>query len=261
MSGRYGAEPRPHIIFNLLTLTFYTKDGVIMFKKLSRVTILFLAFALCAQAQDDRARIRSILDKAGMKDRQIEDVAEFNSAGRVIVLKLSKRGLSGTQLKTFPMEIIQLTTLKGLFLKDNDITTLPSEIGDLTQLIELDVGNNPFGTLPGTIGNLSNLRILDVRFCGLSGLPPEFGNLRSLETLHMWGNEFVMLPDCITELGNLKEIYLKDNKLISLPNDIVKMDKLRYVDVQLNNLCQLPSPVEVWLLSRNKRYKEFQKCF
>jgi hypothetical protein len=225
--------------------------------------IAVAACALCApvSAQDDKAVVRSILEKNGMKDVSVNDVAEFGRDGRAIVLKLNKRGLDGAALSAFPQEILKLTALKGLFLKGNALKGLPTDISALSELVELNLAdNNDLGSLPPSIGSLSNLQKLDVRYCGLTDLPPEFGNLKRLESLQMWGNGFVELPYCITELSSLKEIYLKNNKLTMIPRDMVKMDNLRYVDVQLNYLCHLLPEVETWLASRDKRYKEHQYC-
>jgi Leucine-rich repeat (LRR) protein len=232
-----------------------------MLKKTHLSIFLFiLAFALCAQA-NDRATIRKILDKVGRKDAAVEDVAEFSGAGRAIKLNLNKRGLAGVIIKEFPMEILELTALKGLLLKDNDLKTLPAEIGRMTDLVELDLANNSeLGSLPSSIGNLSNLRKLDIRLCGLTGLPPEFGNLKNLEVLQLWNNGFVMLPDCILELSNLRDLHLNNNKLITLPQGITKMPNLAYIDTQKNSLCDLDPAVDKWLSEKEKRYKEHQWC-
>jgi len=221
-----------------------------------------IAFALPAAAQhDDRAVVRAILDKNGLKDMKVEDVAEFSRDGRVIVLNLNKRGISGVGIGVFPPEIFKLTALRGLFLKGNALRELPAEIGSLSELIELNLAdNNDLGKLPPEIGNLKNLRKLDIRFCGLTALPQEVGNLKNLDFLQMWGNGFVDLPYCVTELSSLKELYLNNNKLANIPYDIIKMDNLKYIDVQRNYLCNVLPEVETWLLSRDRRYKDHQYC-
>jgi Leucine-rich repeat (LRR) protein len=224
--------------------------------------MFIVSSALAFQARaDDRAAVRKILDKIGRKDAAVENVAEFNSAGRAIKLNLNRRGLAGVAIKEFPMEILELTALKGLLLKDNNLKTLPAEIGRMTDLVELDLANNSeLGSLPSSVGNLLNLRKLDVRLCGLTGLPPEFGNLKNLETLQLWNNGFVMLPDCILELSNLRDLHLNSNKLIILPQGITKMPNLKYIDTQKNSLCDLDPELDAWLSSKEKRYREHQWC-
>jgi len=224
--------------------------------------VTLASFAAPAAAQhDDKAVVRSILDKNGLKDMKVEDVAEFSREGRVIVLNLNKRGISGVGIGVFPPEILKLTALRGLFLKGNAIRELPDDIDALSELIELNLAdNNDLGNLPPGIGNLRNLRKLDIRYCGLTSLPQEIGNLKNLEYLQMWGNGFIDLPYCVTDLSNLKELYLNNNKLANIPYDIIRMDNLKYIDLQRNYLCNVLPEVDAWLLSRDRRYKDHQYC-
>jgi hypothetical protein len=233
-------------------------------------SLLFVAAAFMAAIaplapvvaqNDDKAVVRAILDKNGLKDTDVNDVVELSRDGRVIVLNLNKRGIDGVGLTVFPQEIFRLTALKGLFLKGNSLTELPRDIGNLVGLVELNLADNiALGSLPPGLGSLKNLKKLDVRYCGLTDLPPEIGNLKNLESLQMWGNGFIELPYSITELTNLKELYLKNNKLNKIPYDMIKMDNLKYIDVQLNYLCSLLPEVEAWLISRDRRYKDHQYC-
>jgi hypothetical protein len=232
------------------------------FLLVAAMTLAVPALVAHAAAQpDDKAVVRSILDKNGLKDMSVNDVAEFGHDGRVIVLNLNKRGLDGVSIAVFPADIFKLTALKGLFLKGNALKELPPEIGTLYDLVELNLADNiDLGKLPPEIGNLSNLKKLDIRYCGLTDLPPEIGNLKNLEFLQMWGNGFVELPYSIAELTSLKELYLKNNKLARLPYDIIKMSNLKYIDVQLNYLCNILPEVEAWLLNLDRRYKDHQYC-
>jgi Leucine-rich repeat (LRR) protein len=216
---------------------------------------------VAAQQHDDRSVVRSILDKNGLKDMTVENVAEFGRDGRVVVLNLNKRGIDGVGMSVFPVEIFKLTALKGLFLKGNALKELPADIGSLSELVELNLADNiDLGKLPPAIGSLRNLRKLDIRYCGLTELPQEIGNLKNLESLQMWGNGFIELPYRITELTNLKELYLKNNKLTKIPYDMIKMDNLKYMDVQLNYLCNVPPEIDAWLSNMDRRYKDHQYC-
>jgi Leucine-rich repeat (LRR) protein len=217
--------------------------------------------AQVAAQHDDRAVVSLILEKNGMKDMAVNNVAEFGRDGRVIVLNLNKRGIDGVGLTVFPREILRLTALKGLFLKGNALKEIPEDIGTLYELIELNLADNlDLGKLPAGICNLRNLKKLDIRYCGLTELPHDIGNLKSLESLQMWGNAFIELPSGITELTNLKELYLKNNKLTSMPYGMIKMDNLKYVDVQLNYLCNVLPEVDAWLAGMDRRYKDHQYC-
>jgi hypothetical protein len=245
----------------LSMLRIKSNPSLLLFTAIMISAIAFTAAPAAAQ-HDDRSVVRLILEKSGLKDVAVENVAEFSRDGaRVIVLNLNKRGIDGVSITTFPVEILKLNALRGLFLKGNALREIPQEIGSLSELIELNLADNlELGRLPPGIGNLKNLRKLDIRYCGLTDLPSEIGNLKNLESLQMWGNGFIELPYCITELTNLKELYLKNNKLTKIPYDMIKMDNLKYIDVQLNYLCNLLPEVEAWLVSRDRRYKDHQYC-
>jgi hypothetical protein len=240
-----------------------SESSHLLFTAIALTASVMLAYApVAAQQHDDRAVVRSILDKNGMKDMSVNDVTEFSRDGRVIVLNLNKRGIDGVGMTSLPTEIFRLTALKGLFLKGNALKELPQEIGNhLSELVELNLADNvDLGRLPSGIGNLRNLRKLDIRYCGLTELPQEIGNLKNLETLQMWGNGLIELPSSITELVNLKELYLKNNKLTGIPYNMIKMNNLKYIDIQLNDLCNVPPDVDAWLAGMDRRYKDHQRC-
>jgi len=241
--------------------SLFSASAPLLFTAIALILSFALIAPVTAQQHDDRAVVRTILDKNGMKDTKVDDVVEFSRDGRVIVLNLNRRGISGVGIGVFPTEIFKLTALRGLFLRGNSLKEIPQEIGSLTELIELNIADNTdLGKLPSGIGGLRSLRKLDIRFCGLTDLPPEIGNLRNLEFLQMWGNGFIELPYSVTELTKLRELYLNDNKLTKLPYDIIKMDNLKYIDVQRNFLCDVLPEVDAWLMSINRMYKAYQFC-
>jgi len=223
--------------------------------------IIVSSFAFLAHAQDDRALVRTILTKIGRKDATVEDVAEFSQDGRVIVLNLNRRGISGEPISEIPPEVFRLSALRGLLLRDNKLTSLPRDIGDLIQLVELNLANNnDLGELPSSIGNLANLKKLDLRFCGLSTLPYEITGLKSLEMLQLWGNKFTGIPEYISELTALTDLHLNNNQLLWLPTSITKMENLKYIDTQRNQLCNLPPEIESWLSRVERSWKSNQWC-
>src|SRR5215207_5566414 len=71
--------------------------------------------------------------------------------------------LSGKGLVWLPPEIGQLTSLKRLFLTNNQLEGLPHEIGRLTNLTRLVLSNNQLTRLPNEIGQLSSLEGLSLK--------------------------------------------------------------------------------------------------
>jgi Leucine-rich repeat (LRR) protein len=208
---------------------------------------------------DDIKVVRTILDKCGLEDVSVTDVAKIEE-GRVVSLNLNNKDVSKDGFSVLPPEIGQLTALRSLSCKGNTITSLPPEIGNLTLLEKLDANSNKISALPAEIGKLENLKDLDLRHNGLETLPDEIGGLKKLEFLRLWGNKLTSLTSAITELTSLKELYLKDNRLSTLPVGITNM-KLAYIDLIGNKLCKLDPKIEAWMIKLDNRYKETQKCW
>src|SRR4051794_16698116 len=66
-------------------------------------------------------------------------------------------------LRAVPRELGRLSTLRDLWLHNNDLTTLPAEVGQLSALTELRLGNNQLTTLPAELGELSFLTRLHLQ--------------------------------------------------------------------------------------------------
>ena len=67
--------------------------------------------------------------------------------------------LSGNGIKEFPAEANQLTNLKELILRGNDLIRLPESIGELSELGYLEVGSCKLTSVPEPCQLLSQVHI------------------------------------------------------------------------------------------------------
>ena len=103
------------------------------------------------------------------------------------------------------------------------LTELPAEIGNLTSLRSLFLGDNQLTELPPEIGNLTSLKSLSLYRNQLTELPPEIGDLAGLERLlrltpkglNLSHNLLTILPTEITQLREEWGIDLSGNPLMS----------------------------------------------
>jgi len=79
-----------------------------------------------------------------------------------------------------PANFGQLSMLKVLWLKYNQLTTLPESFGQLSMLKNLVLENNKLTTLPASFGQLSMLKVLLLEHNQLTTLPESFGQLSML---------------------------------------------------------------------------------
>jgi Leucine-rich repeat (LRR) protein len=209
---------------------------------------------------DESPIVKTILEKCGLNNKAVADVAVLEN-GRVVSLDLSNKDVAKDGIKLIPSEIGQLTSLRILICKNNNISLIPVEIANCSQLVKLDLNSNVITELPLEIGRLTNLTDLDLRYNLIGELPYTIGNLKQLEILRLWGNMLSSITPFITNIPVLKELYLKDNRLTSLPEGITTMKSLKYIDIIGNKLCSVEPKVDAWLKIKDKLYVQTQKCW
>jgi len=131
--------------------------------------------------------------------------------------------LTGTQLDSFPSEILAHSQLEILILNGN--------------LLEL----NNFKTLPAEITNLDNLKYLSLSYCQLDRLPAQVEELKNLTWLMVSGNQLTALPVQIGELKNLNTLNLEENQLTILPPQIGELKNLTNLNLSENSYLDLVS--------------------
>ncbi|XDV47776.1 hypothetical protein PO909_017335 [Leuciscus waleckii] len=153
----------------------------------------------------------------------------FGSLPALEVLDLTYNNLNESSL---PGNFFYLTTLRALYLSDNDFEILPPDIGKLAKLqIVSNLSKFPLksiafvavlcavcvGFILRSVCSLSD--VLSLRDNDLISLPKEIGDLAQLKELHIQGNRLTVLPP---ELGNLdltgpKQVFKAENNSWVIP--------------------------------------------
>ena len=164
-------------------------------------------------------------------------IDQSTNATRVTEIRLGRKGLSGS----IPADIAQLTDLRLLYLRDNELKgEIPTELGTLTNLKWLSLSDNQLtGSIPIELGNLANLERLFLQNNKLSGpVPTELGNLKSLRWLYLSHNELHgSIPSELGELPRLEWLHLSHNKLSGpIPSEFEGLIRLKSLSLSQNML-------------------------
>ncbi|MCB0303156.1 MAG: leucine-rich repeat domain-containing protein, partial [Calditrichaeota bacterium] len=169
-------------------------------------------------------------------------------------LDLSGNPVYGSCLFEFPQEILQLSALERLVLRNNRITFIPEELRQLPALRRIDLRGNPLKSLPDMPGlvldekdylrlqpRLSPAHIAGLRLrLARRELPAYLKELPGLYFLDLSGNYAVGLPSEIGKLEQLRELELRNNLLTCLPDFLGNFEHLTSLDVSGNQLTSLP---------------------
>jgi Leucine-rich repeat (LRR) protein len=119
--------------------------------------------------------------------------------------QVQNNGLSLTNKKIVSLAGIYLlpeqtlSTLKILYLDNNQITAIPDAIGNLTNLQKLSLRDNKITTIPDAIGRLTNLQFL-----------------------YLDNNQITEIPDAIDSLTELLKLDLSNNQLTQEVKDRIR---------------------------------------
>ncbi|TFG26524.1 MAG: hypothetical protein EU532_09590 [Promethearchaeota archaeon] len=146
-------------------------------------------------------------------------------------------------LTKLPDALENLTHLKKIVFRYNQLFNLPDWIGSLIFLEELNLNVNNLKKLPNTIGSLSSLKNLSLWKNEIDFIPDSIGSLKCLEYLNLRINDLKELPDTIGNLSQLKELNLHDNKLEKLPITIGHLSSLEKLNLSWNSLENIPESI------------------
>uniref|UniRef100_A0A8C9RJZ6 Ras suppressor protein 1 n=4 Tax=Scleropages formosus TaxID=113540 RepID=A0A8C9RJZ6_SCLFO len=177
---------------------------------LSHITQLVLSHNKLSTIPPNIADLKN-LEVLNVFNNQIEELPTQLSS----LQKLKHLNLGMNRLSSLPRGFGSLPALEVLDLTYNNLneSSLPGNFFYLTTLRALYLSDNDFEILPPDIGKLTKLQILSLRDNDLISLPKEIGDLAQLKELHIQGNRLTVLPP---ELGNLdltgpKQVFKAEN--------------------------------------------------
>ena len=102
--------------------------------------------------------------------------------------------LCSCSFNAFPKNILSLSSLTQLSLRDNAMLLLPSDLNRLSNLQSLDISRNSLLSLSPSLKCLHNLRTLDISHNQIESIAYGLEILDFLETLRCTSNRIFTLP-------------------------------------------------------------------
>jgi Leucine-rich repeat (LRR) protein len=171
---------------------------------------------------------------------------------------LKKIILRYNQITELPDWIEAFQNLESLNLNVNNINKLPISIGKLNRLEELLLWKNELQHLPNSICSLQSLKYLNLRLNQIKQLPIDLGNLKNLIELNLHDNKLTEIPLSISSLKSLETLNLSWNLLNILPSSMFKLISLKSLNLERNEITEISESIglltslEVLNLSDNK---------
>ncbi|KAJ9590157.1 hypothetical protein L9F63_016713, partial [Diploptera punctata] len=132
---------------------------------------------------------------------------------------LRRLNLSDNEITELSQTIEMWQQLRTLNLCRNKLTALPASLCKITTLKQLFVNDNEldFEGIPSGIGKLSNLEVFSAANNQLEMIPEGLCRCGSLKKLILTSNHLITLPDAIHLLTDLDVLDLRDNPDLVMP--------------------------------------------
>jgi internalin A len=152
---------------------------------------------------------------------------------------LRKLDISGNPLESIPHVVTQILHLEELILIRVELTEIPDAIAKLTNLTQLDLSFNQITQIPEAIANLINLTQLDLSDNKITQIPEGIANLTNLIRLHLNSNQITQISEGIANLTNLTQLILYNNQITQIPEGIANLTNLTQLDLDGNKITQI----------------------
>lgn len=167
-----------------------------------------------------------------------------------------KLDLSFNHISVLPLEMLSLTELIVLKIRNNNLIQLPNGIfRDIQRLNHLDLSFNKIEILDESLSHCSSLKELLINNNKLVDIPMSIAKCNSLTLLDAQDNMIRRLPNicflCLTSIN------LSNNSLTELPEEFSCMISLKSIELRKNKICLVPSMNKLTQLS----YLDFTENF
>ncbi|KAF0685059.1 Aste57867_22987 [Aphanomyces stellatus] len=149
--------------------------------------------------------------------------------------------LADLHLSVLPSQIMRMSTLRTLNLRNNCLISLPVDFVESFPLLEtLNLAQNQLTHLPPDIGGLQKLKKCFIQDNHLKSLPMSLMSCNKLEELFAQHNTICEIPEEFALLSSLQSLSVADNELKTLPKALNSLVKLKLVDLSGNALTEVP---------------------
>ena len=161
---------------------------------------------------------------------------------------ISELYLNNNQIRTFPLTICELVSLKVLSLVANQLCSIPNEINKLKNLEEVYISMNNFQNID-FVKQLPLLKIIDARWNRIEEIS-NFNENRNLETILLDGNSIIRVPfqKILFNLKRLKLFSIFKNACINYFSAIIyrfsTLD-VRILDLSRCNIQFIPQEISL----------------
>lgn len=167
--------------------------------------------------------------KLGRNFLDIFDFSIRRLPTNIIQLNLVTLTISDTDIKSLPLELFEIKTMKKMEIKKSPIYEIQPEIGNLVKLESLQLSRLRLVKLPNEITNLKKLKDFDISFNYIEQLSPEiiYWIYSTVENFDAQVNWFDFITSCLpqADVSNLKRLNLSETKILS-PINFAQFPKL-----------------------------------
>jgi len=140
---------------------------------------------------------------------------------------------------------MQLTNGLELNLSDLNLSAIPADVMKMSSLRLLNLRNNQFARLPiDFVDCFPKLETLNLAQNSIQHLPPDIGGLQKLKKLYVQGNQLKSLPMSMATLIRLEELFVQHNHIHEIPSEFSSIKTLTSLSLAHNDLTSLPAELE-----------------